>query len=74
MDNRGSVHLDRPDPMPRWIRVPSDRAARKMVNAIVRRRRKVVITAHGKIAVALERFTPGLLSHTMRILGQKVGR
>jgi short-subunit dehydrogenase len=74
VDNHGSVHLDRPDPIPRWIRIPSDRAARTMVNAIIRRRRKVVITAHGKIAVALERFAPGVLSHTMRILGRKVGR
>jgi hypothetical protein len=74
VDNLGHAHLDRPDPMPRWIRVPADRAARKMVNAIVRRRRKVVITAHGKLAVALERFVPGLLAHTVRMLGQKVGR
>ncbi len=74
VDNSGDVHLDRPDTMPRWIRVPSDRAARKIVNAIVRRRRKVVITGHGKIAVALERFIPGTLAHTVRVLGQKVGR
>ncbi len=74
VDNIGDVHLDRPDPLPRWIRVPSDRAARTMVNAIVRRRRKVVVTAHGKIAVALERFVPGLLAHSVRRLGQKVGR
>ncbi len=74
VDNYGAVHNDRPDPMPKWIRMPSDRAARKMVSAIVRRRRKVVITAHGKLAVALERFAPGILAHTVRGLGQKVGR
>ena len=71
VDNVGVYRSDKRDPMPRWIRIPADRAARKMVTAIVRRRRKVVLTGHGKLVVALSRFTPGLLAVLVRRFGQK---
>ncbi len=71
VDNLGVYHADRKDPMPRWIRMPVDRAASKTVSAIVRRRRKVVLTGHGKVAVALSRFTPGLLAVLVRRFGRR---
>jgi D-arabinose 5-phosphate isomerase GutQ len=60
--------------MPRWLRARADVAAGKMVRAIVRRRRKVVITGHGKLAVLLERLAPGLVSWLVRRFGGRVGR
>lgn len=71
VDNRGAHHADRKDPMPRWIRMPADEAARKMVAAVVRRRRKLVLTGHGRVAVAMARFTPGLLAVMVRRFGHK---
>ena len=71
VDNTGAYHADRKDAMPRWILMPADRAARRMVTAMVRRRRKVVLTGHGKLAVALSRFTPGLLASLVRRFGHK---
>ncbi|MEW6337377.1 MAG: SDR family oxidoreductase [Acidobacteriota bacterium] len=61
-DNAGVVHADAPDPMPRWLRMPADVAARAMARAIAARRREAVITGHGKVAVFLQRFSPGLVS------------
>lgn len=69
VDNRGVLREDRQDTLPRWIRMRTDVAARKMANAIIRRRRKVVITGHGKLAVALERLMPGVLAHAIRRFG-----
>jgi short-subunit dehydrogenase len=74
VDNQGVYREDWSDKLPRWIRVRTDAAARKIASAIIRRRRKVVITGHGKLAVALERFVPGLLAHTVRRFGRRVGR
>ncbi len=61
-DNAGVVHADAPDPMPKWLRMPADVAARKMARAIAARRREAVITGHGKVAVFLQRLSPGLVS------------
>jgi NAD(P)-dependent dehydrogenase (short-subunit alcohol dehydrogenase family) len=73
--DRWGVHdPERPDTMPRWLRARADVAARKMVRAIVRRRRKVVITGHGKLAVLLERFAPGLVAFLVRRLSGRYGR
>lgn len=73
--DRWGVHdPERPDTMPRWLRTRADVAARKMVRAIVRRRRKVVITGHGKLAVMLERLTPGLVAFLVRRYGGRFGR
>ena len=74
VDNQGVYREEWSDNLPRWVRVRTDRAARSIANAIIRRRRKVVITGHGKVAVALERFVPGLLAHTVRRFGRRFGR
>jgi short-subunit dehydrogenase len=61
VDNHGKVHESAPDPVPAWLRMPTDRAARTMVRAIRRRRREVVVTGHGKALVFLYRHAPWLL-------------
>jgi short-subunit dehydrogenase len=66
VDNRGRLHPNARDPVPRRLRMPSDQAARKIVRALARRRRERVITAHGKLAVFLARHTPRLMSFLLR--------
>jgi short-subunit dehydrogenase len=66
VDNRGRLRADAPDPVPSWLRMPTERAARKIVRAVARRRRELVITAHGKAAVFLAHHTPRLLSSLAR--------
>jgi short-subunit dehydrogenase len=69
VDNRGVHHPDSPDFVPRWLRMPTDRAARLIVRAAARRRREVVITGHGKVAVFLKRHVPWLVAAGIERLG-----
>ncbi|HRE68076.1 MAG TPA: SDR family NAD(P)-dependent oxidoreductase [Cyclobacteriaceae bacterium] len=61
MDNEGVWHPDRPDPRPANLMWPTDRAARVMVKAILKRKRNYVFTGHGKVFVWLQRWVPGLM-------------
>jgi hypothetical protein len=47
----------------------TDKAAAKLVHAVVRRRREAVVTLHGKLAVFLARHAPGLVALLVRALG-----
>jgi short-subunit dehydrogenase len=69
VDNRGVFDPDSSDPIPSWLSMRVDVAARKIVRAIVRRRRTVVITGHGKFAVTLFRFAPGTAARLIRRFG-----
>ena len=62
VDNRGALHPGAREPVPGWLRMPAETAARKIARAIARRRRELILTGHGKVAVALARHTPGLLA------------
>lgn len=65
-DNRGTVHEDVPDPVPAWLRMPVDRAAREIVDAIHRRKRERIVTAHGRLIVWLYRHAPWLVRWVQR--------
>lgn len=66
-DDAGGVKTDAQDPIPRWLIMPADHAAREIVVAIGRREPERVLTRHGKAAVLLQRFTPGLMSAALEI-------
>jgi NAD(P)-dependent dehydrogenase (short-subunit alcohol dehydrogenase family) len=57
-DRWGVVHEHARDTVPPWLRMPTGVAARKIVRAIVQRRREVILTTHGRIAVFLARHLP----------------
>ena len=69
VDNHGEVHESAPDPVPAWLRMPTNRAARIIVRAIRRRRREVVVTGHGKALVFLYRHAPWLLRFVIARFG-----
>lgn len=58
VDNRGMLHSGTADPIPRWLQMPTERAVRKILRAVARGKREEIITVHGKLFVALERFLP----------------
>ncbi len=66
VDNRGGWHPKAKDPLPTWLPMPAEHAARKIVSAIHRRRREAIITTHGKVLVWLSRFAPWALRLAMR--------
>ena len=61
VDNRGELHATK-DPLPSWILVAPDRAAREMIAAIGSRKGERIITGHGKVLVAAKRHFPTLVS------------
>jgi short-subunit dehydrogenase len=66
VDNSGAHHPHARDPLPEWLVMPADVAARKIVAAAYRRRREAIITAHGKVFVWLQRFAPWAVRLAMR--------
>ena len=65
VDNRGGLHPEVKDPIPSWLVMPTDRAARAMVNGILRGRREVIVTLHAKVIVFCARHFPRLLRFAM---------
>jgi short-subunit dehydrogenase len=51
VDNRGQLHPGARDPIPEWLRMRVNKAARVMVNAIEGGRAEVIVTFHGKLIV-----------------------
>jgi short-subunit dehydrogenase len=67
VDNRGVRRAEAPArPIPAALVMATPTAARKIVSAVARRRREVVITGFGKAAVLLQRHLPGLLAEIIR--------
>ncbi|HXO87206.1 MAG TPA: SDR family NAD(P)-dependent oxidoreductase [Candidatus Acidoferrales bacterium] len=61
IDNTGKHHPRAKDPIPAWLVMPTSKAASQALRAIARGRRERIITAHGKLFVAIERFAPWIL-------------
>jgi short-subunit dehydrogenase len=60
VDNRGGFHANARDPIPEWLRMKTDEAARVMVSGILRGKKEVIVTAHAKVIVFLARHLPRL--------------
>ena len=60
-DNRGGFHPEAPDPIPAWLRMRTDQAARIMVRGILAGKREVKVTFHGKIMIFVGRHLSGLM-------------
>ena len=61
VDNRGKFHAGAKESVPPWLVMRTDKAVRQMLRAVARGKREALITGHGKILVALERFAPWLV-------------
>jgi NAD(P)-dependent dehydrogenase (short-subunit alcohol dehydrogenase family) len=65
VDNRGQFSADRKDNRPAGLMWPTEKAARVMVDAIAKRKREFVFTAHGRLGAWLGRHLPGLVHAAM---------
>ena len=57
-DNREVVHPNAKDPVPSWLVMAAEDAAKEIVTAIARRKKEEVVTFHGEVFVFLARHTP----------------
>jgi short-subunit dehydrogenase len=60
VDNYGKLHANATDPVPEWMQVSTPTAARATLRAVARGKRETIISVHGKVFVAVERFAPWL--------------
>lgn len=65
IDNEGVWHPDRIDPRPEKMMWPTEKAAKVMVNAIWKRKRNYIFTAHGKFFIWIQRWFPGVMRKMM---------
>jgi short-subunit dehydrogenase len=61
IDNTGQHHPQAKDPIPTWLVMRTSKAASQALRAIARGSRERIITAHGQLFVAMERFAPWIL-------------
>jgi short-subunit dehydrogenase len=66
IDNQGKLHASAKEPIPEWLVMPTDKAVKDILRAIARGKREAIITGHGKIIVAIERFAPWVLRAATR--------
>jgi len=60
VDNCGTLHSEAADPVPTWIQMSTEKAARQILHAVARGKKEQIVTLHGKLFVAIERFLPWL--------------
>jgi short-subunit dehydrogenase len=65
-DNRGVLHAGAADPVPAWLRMSTDRAARAIVGAVYKRKRERIVTGHGRALVLAYRHCPWLIRLVQR--------
>jgi len=74
VDNRGVFHSDGQDNLPKWIVMPTDQASRLILKGIAKKRREILITAHGKFAVFLKNHMPEFFHWLLRVFNVKAGK
>lgn len=74
VDSRGAFRSEARDYVPRWLRMPADKAAGQIASALHSRERIRIITVHGKTAVFLKRHFPGLMNFLIHRFGRMKSR
>lgn len=71
VDNLGHLHPNAKDPVPRYLVMPAQHAAREILEAIRKRKQEAVITGHGKLLVGLNRLCPSLIRFMLRFAPER---
>lgn len=71
VDNQGGFHAEARDPIPPWLRLRTDKAARAMVRAILKGKREAIITFHGRVIIFFARHFPRFTRWALLRAGQK---
>ncbi|MGK3965692.1 SDR family oxidoreductase [Sorangium sp. So ce118] len=74
IDNAGKLRDGAREPVPPWLIMPTPKAARQIMDAIVARRAEAVITGHAKLGVSLARHAPSILGAALARVPRRRGR
>lgn len=66
LDVNGKTDPNQVDPIPQWIKMSADQAARKIYAAVTARKRERAITVHSQVGIWFARFFPGVLAWLIR--------
>ncbi len=69
VDNLGNHHPQVQETLPKWIQMPTAKAAKKIVKAIYQRRRERILTGHGYWAVFAASHFPNLFAFLVGRVG-----
>jgi short-subunit dehydrogenase len=69
VDNDGVFHPESKDPRPKNLMWPTDKAAKVMVKAILKRKKSYVFTGHGKLLAFIGQHFPGMARWMIGKLG-----
>ena len=58
VDNQGGLHAEARDPIPAWLRMKTEDAARIMARGILRGKKEVIVTTHARVIVFMARHLP----------------
>jgi len=64
--NDGNLYPAAKDSVPSWLVMSTEKAVRQILRAVARGKPEAIITTHGKIIVAIERFAPWLIRAAAR--------
>lgn len=73
VDNQGALQDGAADPVPSWLVMPTEKAVRQILRAVARGKAEAIITGHGRILVAIERFLPWLSRAVKRRIAARGG-
>jgi short-subunit dehydrogenase len=68
VDNQGVYHPEARDRVPPRLRMPAEKAARQIADAVFKRQNTRVITGLGKVSVFTQRHIPALLSFFVSLI------
>jgi len=71
VDNQGEFKEHRREPIPAWLIMPADKAAKKIISAVMRRKPLRIVTGHAHVAIFISRHMPWLLRWLMQRVGVK---
>jgi short-subunit dehydrogenase len=71
VDKNGVLREKAPNPPPEWLVMRTDKAVKQILHAVARGKREAIITGHGKLAVAIERFAPSVLRAFIKVIASQ---
>lgn len=69
LDRQGRLS-GKKDPIPRWLVMPTPKAARSIIHALYKRKPEVTVTFHGKVFTWCKRLLPGTTRWVIRRLSK----